>query len=424
MESFARTLASRVLNAMTTPQFTRAVGSPLYFLAGTRPDKEASLKSARAILVVCPDEIGNVVLATPFLRELRRNAPGGWITLAVKPEVLNLVELCPYVNEIVTFDWRVSGRAGTLKRHARALHLAATRLWRRRFDLAILPRWDADHYHSTYLIYFSGASRRVSYSEHVLQRKQQINAGFDGMLTDALPDTSAIHEVEQYLEVLRFLGAEANDERLELWLDPEDRLLARQLLAQHGIAREDGVIALAPGASAPRKCWPVERFVELGRILARECDARFVTVGGPQDWHLGLRLETELGSRRVLNLAGRTTLRQTAAVLERCCLTVSNDSGPMHLAAAVGRPVVEIAWHPCGGSPAEPDSPARFHPWGVPHVVVQPERATDGCRDSCVSSEPHCILGVETSTVWAAARGLLAAGARVGTAAGNKQCIS
>jgi ADP-heptose:LPS heptosyltransferase len=424
MESFARTLASRVLNAMTTPQLARAVGSPLYFLAGRRAGKETSLKSARAILVLCPDEIGNVVLATPFLRELRRNAPGGWITLVVKPEVFNLVELCPYVDEVVTFDWRVSGRAGALKRHARALRLAASRLWRRRFDLALLPRWDADHYHSTYLIYFSGASRRVGYSEHVLRRKQQINAGFDRMLTDAFPDTSAVHEVEQYLEVLRFLGGEAIDDRLELWLDAKDRSLVRQLLAQHGMAREDGVIALAPGASAPRKCWPVERFVELGRLLVREYDARFVAVGGPQDTHLGQRLETELGSSRVLNLAGRTTLRQTAAVLERCCLTVSNDSGPMHLAAAVGSPVVEIAWHPCGGSPADPDSPARFHPWGVPHVVVQPERATDGCRDSCESSEPHCILGVETGKVWAAARGLLAAGARVGTAAGNKQCIS
>jgi heptosyltransferase-2 len=153
--------------------------------------------------------------------------------------------------------------------------------------------------------------------------------------------------------------------------------------------------------------------VELGRRLVREYDARFVVVGGPQDSHLGQRLETELGSSRVLNLAGRITLRQTGAVLERCCLTVSNDSGPMHLAAAVGSPVVKIAWHPRGSSPADPDSPARFHPWGVPHVVVQPERATDGCRDSCESSEPHCILGIQPDQVLEAARRLVRAGGKV-----------
>jgi heptosyltransferase-2 len=282
----------------------------------------------------------------------------------------------------------------------------------------VIPRWGVDYYHATFLAYFSGARRRVAYSEGVSGRKRQINAGFDQMLTDALTDTSAIHEVEHNLDVIRFLGGEPIDDGLELWLDPKDRSLARQLLARHGTARDDRVIALAPGGAAPRKCWPVERFVELGRLLVREYDARFVVVGGPRDWHLGLRLETELGSSRVLNLAGRTTLRQTAAVLERCCLTVSNDSGPMHLAAAAGSAVVEIAWHARGGSSADPDSPARFHPWGVSHVVVQPEHATDPCRDFCESREPHCILGVETGMVWTVARGLLAAGARIGTAAG------
>jgi heptosyltransferase-2 len=409
---------------MTTPEAACAVGRPLYFLAGRRADKKISLKSVRAILVVRLDEIGDVVLTSSFLRELRRNAPAAWITLVVKPEVLNLVELCPYVSEVLTYDWRMTGRAGQLKRHSRALVLAVTRLWRRRFALAVIPRWGVDHYHATFLAYFSGARGRVAYSEGVCDRKRQPNAGFDRMLTDALTDASVKHEVEHNLDLIRFLGGEAVDPRLELWLDPKDRSLARQLLAQHGIARDGGVIALAPGAGFPRKCWPIERFVELGRLLVREYDARFVVIGGPQDIHLGLRLETELGPSRVLNLAGRTTLRQTAAVLECCFLTVSNDSGPMHLAAAAGSAVVEIAWHACGASSGEPNSPARFHPWGVPHVVVQPEHAADPCRDSCESREPHCILGVETGEVWAAVRGLLAAGAGIGTSAADKRCIS
>jgi heptosyltransferase-2 len=199
-----------------------------------------------------------------------------------------------------------------------------------------------------------------------------------------------------------------------LWLDPKERSLAQKLLAQHGMAPDDGLIALGPGAGLPKKCWPVERFVELGRVLVGEYDARFVVVGGPQDSHLGVRLENELGSGRVLNLAGRATLRQTAAVLERCCLTVSNDTGPMHLAAAVGSAVVEIAWHACGGSAADPDSPARFHPWGVPHIVVQPKHATGPCRDSCESSEPHCILGIQPDQVFEAVRRLVRAGVSAG----------
>src|SRR5579862_4816020 len=285
-----------MLAAMTTPKAACAVGRPLYFLSGRRAENDISMKDVRSILVVRPDEIGNVVLATPFLRELRRIAGSAWITLVVKPEVLNLVELCPYVNEIVTFDWNVSGAP---KRHSRALRLAATRLWGRRFDLAVLPRLYPDLYHSTYLTYFSGASRRVGYSEHVFPHKQQINAGFDRMLTHVLSDTSVKHEVEHNLGLIRFLGGVITEDRLELWLDPRDRTLALQLISQHGIEAGDCVMAIAPGASLAKKRWPVERFVELGRLLVREYGARLIIVGGPRDNDRGLRLETELGSSNV-----------------------------------------------------------------------------------------------------------------------------
>ena len=407
-----RVLADLLLNAAATPRVASVVGSPLYFLAGRRADMEISLKSARAILVVRLGEIGDTVLTTPFLRELRRNAPGGWITLVVKPEALNLVEHCPYVNEVVTFDCRVSGRASTLKRHARALALAATRLWRRRFDLALLPRWDVDYYHATYLTYFSGASRRVGYSEHVFQRKQQLNAGLDRLLTDVIDDPGAKHEVERNLDVLRFLGASVADDRLEIWLDEEDRAFARRVCAGEGIGPHDHVIALAPGAGALKRCWPIERFVELGRVLVREYDARLAVVGGPEDRHLGGQLESGLGAA-VVNLAGRTTLRETAAVLERCQLAVATDSAPMHLAAAAGSAVVEISCHPRAGDIEHYNSPVRLHPWGVPHVVVQPEHATDPCRDSCESSEPHCILEIEADQVLEAVRRLVRTGGKV-----------
>jgi len=413
--SFRRVFRNRLLNAAATPRVACAIGRPLYFLAGRRADREISLKSAGAILVVRLGEIGDTILATPFLRELRRNAPRGWITLVVKPEAFDLVELCPYVNEIVTFNCRVSGRASMLRRHWRALVLAATRLWRRRFDLAILPRWDADLYHATYLMYFSGASRRVGYSEHVFEPKQQINAGLDRLLTDVIDHRGAKHEVERNLDVLRFLGANVSDDRLEIWLDEGDRAFARKVCAGEGIGPHDLVIAFAPGAGAVKRCWPIERFVELGRVLVREYDARLVVVGGPEDRHLGGQLESGLRPA-VLNLAGRTTLRETAAVLERCQLAVTTDSGPMHLAAAAGGAVVEISCHPRAGDVEHYNSPVRLHPWGTPYAVLQPEHGADGCRDSCESSEPHCILEIQPDQVLQAVRRLVRAG--VSAAAG------
>jgi ADP-heptose:LPS heptosyltransferase len=408
----ARTAALSVLKWLTGPAAALLFCEPVFRLVGRRPKlRQNKLQAAKRILVIRVDEIGDVVLTTPFLRELRRNAPQAWITLVVNPQLFNLVEMCPYVNEVLTFDRRVGGPTPLrrhARRHARALRLAATRLWWRRFDIAIIPRWGPDFYHATYLAYFSGALRRVGYSEGVCAAKREKNAGFDTMLTDVLTDGSAKHAVEHNLNVVRFLGGELADARLEVWLDEEDRSFAAEVFARHGVEGDEPIFTMAPGAGAPRRRWPIERFVELGRLLLREYNPKLVIVGGAEDRDLGERLEAELG-RSVINLAGRTTLRQAAAVLQRCRLTVSNDSGPMHLAAAAGSAVVELSCHPIGGVEMHVNSPVAFRPWGVSQAVVQPEQARTPCRDACEWNQPHCILGVSVEQALHAVRLLLAA---------------
>ena len=105
------------------------------------------LRRVRQVLVVRTDEIDDVVMSTPFLRELRRLLPAAWITLLVKPAVYNLVERCPYVHEVLTFDWSGSRYLEPFQRRWRALVLAHRHLWPGQFDMAILPRWDADYYY-------------------------------------------------------------------------------------------------------------------------------------------------------------------------------------------------------------------------------------------------------------------------------------
>jgi ADP-heptose:LPS heptosyltransferase len=366
---------------------------------------ELDLRQLKSILVLRLDEIGDMVLTTPFLRELRRNAPQAWITLVVKPDTQNLVEFCPYVNEVLVFDWRLKGRLAALRRHAKALMFARKHLWRR-FDLALVPRWGADYYEATYLAYMSGTPRRVAYSEHCSGTKARLNQGYDQLLTQTFDGRGAKHEVELNLELLQLLGREVNDSRLELWLTEDDRAFARKIFAAHGVGDREPLIALSPGSGAKTRCWPIERWVELGRRLNREFDSRLVVVGSKGEKELGTFVENALGST-VINLVGCATLRQTSAILERCSLTVSNDSGPMHLAAAAGSPAVEISCHPRGGDRDHCNSPTRFHPWGVPYVVLQPEPAAPSCSNSCKSPVAHCILGIEVESVQQAVRNLL-----------------
>ena len=192
--------------------------------------REIDLSRIKRVLLVRVDEIGDVVLTTPLIRELRKNLPHAWITLVVKPEVYNLIETCPYVNEVLVYDWNVCGQKRNLIRHFRILKLALLRLWKRNFDLAILPRWDCDYYHSSFLAYLSGAKARVAYSEEVTTYKRMLNKGYDKLFTHVLTDNYLKHEVEHNLEVITFLRGNIDDDRLELWVDKEDERSAQALL--------------------------------------------------------------------------------------------------------------------------------------------------------------------------------------------------
>jgi ADP-heptose:LPS heptosyltransferase len=408
---YAKKLVKHILWWPASPQVTYFCGEFFFKLLGMRQNtcniSKINLFEIKKVLIVRLDEIGDVVLTTPLFRELRRNLPNAWITLVVKPEVYNLVQNCPYVNEVLTYDWKVPKLLKPLHRHWRALCLARKSLWKRRFDLAILPRWDADDYHATFLVYFSGAPLRVGYSERVNPKKQEFNKGFDSLLTHVLVDNSLKHEVERNLDILSFMGCKIQEKHLELWLSEEDEIFAKDILMNHKYGGEV-LIAMGIGAGIANRKWPLKLYIELGDWLIKEYNAKILIVGGSKEKELGLIFKQVVGSG-VINVAGITTLRRTAALLKRCHLYIGNDSGPMHIAAAVGTPVVELSCHPITGSIDEINSPFRFGPWGVKKIVIQPKEPLPPCEERCiVYDKPHCILGITVDQVKQAVVDLLA----------------
>jgi len=390
-----------------SPALARAIASPFLFARNRRISMpEVSIREARSILVVRMDSIGDLVLMSPFLRELRRSNELAWITLTVDSRFVNLVQLCPYVDEVVGFDPRSDSTFSALALHARALALCRACLWNRRFDLALIPRWDVDAYHASFLAYFSGASTRLAYSEEVSPRKQFLNRAYDKLFTHVIDDDMPKHEAEHNLDFLRAAGGEVCEDRLELWLGEGDRAVALGALRKQGVAAQDFVVAIAPGAGAAKRLWPLDRFAALGRFLIGEFDARLLIAGGPEDRDRGSYLREELGSAAV-NLAGVLTLRETAAAFERAHLAVTNDSGPMHLATAAGIPVAAISCHPAGGDPVHANSPVRFSPWTSRQWVLQPGVSAAPCTSACESPEAHCILGVPVEAVCEAAKMLV-----------------
>jgi heptosyltransferase-2 len=384
-ESVPRGTQKRIVDWAASANATLRAGEVFFSLAGFRKRaKQVPLRELRRILVVRLDEIGDVVMTSPFLRELRRNAPQASVTLVVKPEIVNLEEYCPHVNEVLAFDSRTRGLYAPLEVHRRALELAWKKLWRRRFDLAILPRSDADFSNAAFLAYFSGASRRAGFGQRGWDARLAGRIDYDALLTDVLNCPRKMHEVERNLQLLRELGGGVESDALEVWLRPEDSVWLSNC--------DRRIVALGPGGGQERKRWPTDRFIALGRRLVQEYDVQLAVIGDRGDRATGAALSNALGDRAV-DLTGRMTLRQAAAALSRCALYVGNDSGPMHLAAAVGTPVVEISCHPRNAKPYFLNAPERFGPWRVPAVVLQPV-ATAPCEDTCSADRPHCILGI------------------------------
>ena len=156
----------KVRQLLTNPKTSLILGEKIFYLLGKR--KNSHIPSPRqidTILIVRLDEIGDVVMTSAFLRELRNAAPQARITLLVKPKVLNFVERCPYVDEVLSFT--CDDLTSDLNRHVKAIRFSMSNLWAKDLSLAIIPRWDTDISHATFLAYFSGARWRIGYSETV-----------------------------------------------------------------------------------------------------------------------------------------------------------------------------------------------------------------------------------------------------------------
>lgn len=409
-----RSIARYISDWLISVKTSLLLGEPFFWLLGLRSIRnKIDIGQIRRILVTRIDEIGDMILTTPFLRELRNNTPSAWITLVVSPKVYNLVEHCPYVDEILTYDGSLG--KGSLKekllRRLRTLGFAYLYLLKRRFDLAILPRWFVDFYDGSFLIYFSGAKKRIAYTEYTSSYKSKKNKNYDKLFTHIINDATIRHEVQNNLKIINFLGGEVSSDNLEVWINDNDRNLAQSILTKKNIKQENFLIGIGPGSRVLRKQWPVERFLELINWLLNEIDTRIILFGDKNEACLGQYIAQYLKkdfTSRVMDLVGKATLRQTAAFLTHCKLYIGNDTGLIHIASAVKVPIIEISSWAKSASPRSHFSSYFYTPWKTQSIIVNPDEPTPPCREYCVFHRPHCILQVRVEDVKEAVRGMLA----------------
>lgn len=339
------------------------------------PDK------ARRILIRSVNWVGDAVMTTPAIGAIRYHFPKAEITLLANPLVGQLFSPHEWVDRVIVFD-----RNGAHKGVTGRLRLAAE-LRRHAFDAAIiLP----NSFDSALVPWLAGIPVRIG--------KNSDGRGW--MLTGRYrPDNRSIagHEVEYYLNLVRHFGISGQMNAPRLYTTPSEDREALVRLAEHGITGSDFVIGINPGAAyGSAKRWYPERFAEAGRLLAAERSAKLVVFGGPGETEIAADISRELGGE-CLNLAGRTGVRELMALIRRCNLFITNDSGPMHIAAAFGVPLVAIF-----GSTDHTGT----SPYTDKAVIVRKDVACAPCKLRECPTDHECMKAVTAEDVVTAARQL------------------
>ena len=345
------------------------------------------MKKFKNILIVRTDRMGDVVLTTPSIKVLRQAYPQARISILVSPATRELIEGNPCLDEVLVDDRQDRHRG--LRGFIRLIFI----LRKKRFDLAVI-------YHTkrrtNLACFLAGIPCRIGYKNNKM--------GF--LLTLPILDERPYgqrHEAQYCLDVLRHLGvdssaileksAEELAEDLYVAVGQYSQDWAEEFCRQNNIRRGERLIAIHPGASDPSKRWPEYRFSELIDQLAKRYTARMVLIGTSDMRDMAGNITSHVRVP-VLDLTGQTTAGQLAALLRRCDLLVSNDSGPVHLAVGVGAPVVSIFTRHQPGI-----NPQRWQPLGSKSRVVSVSLNTGISFKKAGAVDPKYLEAIPTQAV-------------------------
>lgn len=338
----------------------------------------------KRILISRTDRIGDVLLSTPVFKALRKKFPQSYIAVMVRPYARDIVLGNPYLNEVIIYD-----KYGA-QRHLWSSIKFAWGLRRKRFDLALMLH-PTNRVHL--LAFLAGIKKRVGF-----------NRKLSFLLTDKVEhkkQEGKKQELEYTLDIIRFLGIEPEDKDLFMPIRKDSEMYIEDFLSKETLEGDDRLVALHPGASCPSKIWPTERFAQVADKLADEFKLKVVVVAGPDDLDIGRNLLSLLHCPYI-DATAKTTVSQLASLLRRCSLFISNDSGPVHIAAALGIPQVTIFGRAQAGL-----SPRRWGPTGKKDIILHQDVGCQECLAHNCQRDFACLKAISADRVFSAARKLL-----------------
>lgn len=348
-------------------------------------------RAARNILCVRLDAIGDVLMTGPALRALREQNPQRRITLLTSPYGASIARLMPEVDRVIEYaaPWM---KATPQRVDARHEYRMIGELRAHGFDAAVIfTVCTQSPLPAALLCYFAGIPRCLA---HCRENPYQLITHW---ILDPEAAGSHRHEVRRQLDLVAAVGARAEDARLAMRVPPAAQRKAHAELARAGVCEASPLLLIHPGATAPSRRYPPEQFAAAARQLREMHDCQIVFTGNADEIALIEEIRAAMKAPSV-SLAGRLELAELAATIAQCDVLIVNNTGPAHMAAALGVPVVDLY----------AQTNLQHTPWQVEHRLLYHDVACRGCLKSvCPQGHHDCLRKVPPERVAAAAAELL-----------------
>ncbi|GAB1542423.1 hypothetical protein NUACC21_50970 [Scytonema sp. NUACC21] len=348
--------------------------------------------SADNILCIRLDTIGDVLMTTPAIRALKVSHPNRRITLLTSSAGVTTAAMVPEIDDVIVYDapWlkATAPRQNSCPEYEMAEYLRSLK-----FDGAVIfTVYSQNPLPSAFLCYLADIPLRLA---HCHENPYQLLTDW---VKDPEPEHFVRHEVRRQLDLVATIGCRADAERMSLQVPEKALATVRDTLQEFGIDRQRPWVVIHPGATASSRRYPPEKYALVAKSLVRDFNIPVVFTGTKPERELVESIMMMASVTNVTSLVGCLDLTELAALLSLTPLLISNNTGPVHIAAAIGTPVVDLY------ALTNP----QHTPWGVPNRVLFHDVPCKNCYKSiCPEGHQNCLSLVTPESVVSAARELL-----------------
>lgn len=294
----------------------------------------------KRILIINVNWLGDVLFSTPFIRAIRKHYPDAFISCMAVPRCKEILEGNPNLNELIIFD--EEGKHSSL---FGKLQLASF-LRSKKFDEAYLLHRSLTR---TLITALAKIPKRIGY--HTKKRKLFLTHNID------LPKDS-LHRTEYFLNIAREMGIAVDKDGYDFFIPAEDEKYVDNFLKDEGISKGTPFVVLNPGANWLLKRWPFENYARLGDLIHDKFGYKIIITGAQKDLKLAQDIASSMNNPPVI-ACGKITLKQLGVLFKRAKLVITNDTGPLHIAIAVGTRVISL-FGPTSSQITGPYGPGRY----------------------------------------------------------------